>query len=84
MKNTVIIFLTFLLVHNTMAQETGEDKLGAWYMYSGTHRVSDKLSINSGAQIREYETITNLNTLLLLTGLSYNINSNIPYLFKPD
>ena len=60
-----------------MAQRTGEDKLGTWYMYSGTHSVSDKLSINSGVQIREYETITNLNTLLLLTGLSYNINSNI-------
>ena len=60
-----------------MSQETGEDKLGAWYMQSGTHRVSDRLSINSGAQVREYETTNNLNILLLLTGVSYNINSNI-------
>jgi len=66
-----------LIVLNVSAQETGENKLGAWYMYSGTHRVSDKISINSGAQIREYETINNLNALLLLTGLSYSINSNI-------
>lgn len=77
MKNTVIVFIAFLLVHNTLAQGSGEVKLGTWFMYSGTHRVSNKLSINSGAQIREYQTITNLNTILLLTGLSYSINSNI-------
>lgn len=77
MKNIIIISIIFLLIQYTKAQGTGEDKLGTWYMYSGTHRISDKLSINSGAQIREYETITNLNTLLLLTGLNYNINSNI-------
>lgn len=77
MKNTILLIILFLIIYSTTAQETGEDKLGAWYMYSGTHRVSDKLSIKSGAQIREYETTNNLNTLLLLTGLSYKVNSNI-------
>ena len=78
MKYKIILFSSlFLLFSNTYAQETGEDKLGSWYMYSGTHKVSDKLSINSGAQVREYETTTNLNTLLILTGLSYNINSTL-------
>ena len=77
MKNSIFFFIIFFIIYSTMSQETGEDKLGAWYMYSGTHRVSDRLSINSGAQVREYETTNNLNIILLLTGVSYNINSNI-------
>jgi len=77
MKNSILLYILFCVVYISNAQETGEDKLGAWYMYSGIHRLSNKLSINSVVQVREYETINNLNTLLLLTGLSYNINSNI-------
>jgi len=77
MKIYVYILIVLLVPFKANTQETGEGNLGAWYMFSGNHRVSDKLSINSGAQIREYETTTNLNTLLLLTGLNYNINSNI-------
>ncbi|MGB5698915.1 DUF2490 domain-containing protein [Muriicola sp.] len=56
------------------AQNTGEDDWGAWYMYFGTNKVSDKLSIHSEAQIRFYETTGNFNQLLLRTGLNYHIN----------
>lgn len=56
------------------AQDTGEKQLGAWYMYFGTNRVTERLSIHTEAQLRHYEVAGNFNQLLLRTGLNYHIN----------
>ncbi len=71
--------LGLLLLLNCLAlpvqgQETGEDKLGAWYMYFGMNRISDKLSIHTEAQFRYYEVLSEFNQLLLRTGLNYHIS----------
>lgn len=58
------------------AQESGEDRLGAWYMYFGMNRISDRFSIHTEAQFRFYEVTSNFNQLLLRTGLNYHINQN--------
>ncbi|WP_405207537.1 DUF2490 domain-containing protein [Aquimarina sp. LLG6339-5] len=73
-----IVFLTILMSSITYisAQETGEDKLGAWYMYFGTNRITDKLSIHSEAQFRFYEVTNTFNQLLLRTGLNYHLTEN--------
>ncbi len=71
-KIMVFIFLFGCLA--AKAQQPGEDKLGAWYMYFGTNKVSEKFSIHTEAQIRLYETTSNFNQLLLRTGLNYHIN----------
>lgn len=57
-----------------MTSQTGEDEWGAWYMYFGTNRVSDDLSIHTEAQFRFYEVASNFNQLLLRTGLNYHIS----------
>lgn len=71
-KIALLITLCIAFIGN--AQETGEDKWGAWYMYFGTNKVSDKLSIHTEAQFRYYETTSNFNQMLLRTGLNYHIN----------
>lgn len=58
------------------AQETGEDKWGAWYMYFGTNKIAERFSVHTEAQFRFYETTSNFNQLLLRTGLNYHINPN--------
>lgn len=70
------IFLLVLVIFQVYvnAQETGEDNLGAWYMYFGTNRISQKFSIHTEAQFRYYEQAKNFNQLLLRTGLNYHIN----------
>ncbi len=68
------IFFALLISGISMAQNTGEDEWGAWYMYFGTNKISEKLSIHSEAQFRFYETTQNFNQLLLRTGLNYHIN----------
>ncbi|MET7027854.1 DUF2490 domain-containing protein [Sediminicola luteus] len=72
----IITILALILTIGTNAQQTGEDKFGAWYMYFGTNKISDKLSIHTEAQFRYYETTGNFNQLLLRTGLNYHINEN--------
>ncbi|MER3376631.1 MAG: DUF2490 domain-containing protein [Allomuricauda sp.] len=70
---------TLLVVLSTVignAQETGEDKWGAWYMYFGTNKIAERFSIHTEAQFRFYETTSNFNQLLLRTGLNYHINPN--------
>ncbi len=71
-KLIAVLFLMNLSV--LLAQDTGRDTWGAWYMYFGMNQVSDKLSIHSEAQFRYYETQGNFNQMLLRTGLNYHIS----------
>ena len=69
--------LTFIILLGSIvlnAQRPGEDDLGAWYMYFGTNKVSERFSIHTEAQFRYYETTSNFNQLLLRTGVNYHIN----------
>ena len=70
----ISILIALLISGISVAQNTGEEEWGAWYMYFGTNKVSEKLSIHSEAQFRFYETTSNFNQLLLRTGLNYHIN----------
>ncbi len=76
MKKTLLLFALIFMSSNLSAQEIGDDTLGSWYMYFGTNKVSEKLSIHSEAQFRYFENAKNFNQLLLRTGLNYHINSN--------
>lgn len=58
------------------AQEIGDDKLGSWFMYFGTHQISKPFSIHTEIQYRTYEFGSNFNQLLLRTGLNYHFAEN--------
>ncbi|MEW7291455.1 DUF2490 domain-containing protein [Aquimarina sp. 2304DJ70-9] len=75
-RNYISVLSFFLITTIATAQDTGENDLGAWYMYFGTNQITDKLSIHSEAQFRFYETTSNFNQLLLRTGLNYHINDH--------
>lgn len=72
----ILPLLACSLLITLNAQETGEDEWGAWYMYFGTNKVSDRFSIHTEAQFRYYETLSNFNQMLLRTGLNYHISPN--------
>ncbi|MAO18548.1 MAG: hypothetical protein CMH44_17085 [Muricauda sp.] len=69
----LFLFLGILTIN---AQQPGEDEMGAWYMYFGTNKISERLSIHTEAQFRFYETTSNFNQMLLRTGLNYHIDPN--------
>ncbi|MBO0322370.1 DUF2490 domain-containing protein [Muricauda sp. CAU 1633] len=76
MSKRVTTLLVILIIAVGNAQDTGEDKMGAWYMYFGTNKIAERFSIHTEAQFRFYETTSNFNQLLLRTGLNYHINPN--------
>ncbi|WP_340063844.1 DUF2490 domain-containing protein [Ascidiimonas aurantiaca] len=69
----IFVFLLLGYVLPGYGQNTGEDRLGSWYMYFGQNRIADKWSIHSEAQFRYYHLYDNFNQLLLRTGLNYDI-----------
>ncbi len=81
MKKLLLLSLvTLLFTYNTKAQiatsTTGEEEFGAWYMYFGTNKLSEKWSLHTEAQFRFYESTDNFNQLLLRTGANYHINQD--------
>ncbi len=58
------------------AQQTGEEELGAWYMYFGMNRFAERWSLHTEAQWRLYQWDRNFNQLLLRTGVNYHIGQN--------
>ncbi|ETN96005.1 hypothetical protein P278_17270 [Zhouia amylolytica AD3] len=74
MKNRLLVICIFLTTIFVKAQERGEDELGAWYMYFGTYKLSEKFSLHTEAQFRYYEVADNFNQMLLRTGINYHVN----------
>ncbi len=78
MKNYLITTIACLLITcNAFTQNTGESELGAWYMYSGSHKISENWSLKSIVQLRTYEVTQNFNFLFLQGGANYKLTDNL-------
>ena len=67
-KYFFIVFFLGILFSNS------QEDTGNWIMYFGTNKISDKLSIHSELQYRNHTiSPTNIEQLLLRTGLNYHI-----------
>ena len=70
-KNFISIFIFGSLLGFSQ-QDTGN-----WLMYFGTNKISEKLSIHAEAQYRNFTiSPTNIEQLLLRTGLNYDFKPN--------
>lgn len=74
LKRLVFLMISMLSIIITSAQETDEEALGAWYMFSENVHLSNRLSIPLDAQLRLYEVSGNRNHLLVLNGLNYHFS----------
>ncbi len=77
MKNHLTVIITLFIAGMIYAQETGENNLGSWYMYHGNHKILEKLSINSGLELKDYETVANFNQLIAFTGINYTVSKRL-------
>ncbi|CAM1347573.1 DUF2490 domain-containing protein [Tenacibaculum insulae] len=76
MKKT-ILFLTLLISISIFSQKNPEKDFGAWYMYNGSHQISDKFSLKSMAHFRFFEFGDDLRQFIARVGGSYKINNNL-------
>ena len=71
MIKKVLFVLAFTLFSlSIQAQESGP---GNWLVYIGSKQLNSKWNLHHEVQYRNYNTIGNLEQLLLRTGLGYNI-----------
>ena len=74
MKYLSITLVLIISISNAFSQSIPEDKFGAWYMLDGNHRISNKMSIKTGFQLRSFEILDNMNLLFYYTGINYHLN----------
>ncbi|CAL2101411.1 conserved protein of unknown function [Tenacibaculum sp. 190130A14a] len=73
-----LFLLTFILFSiQSYSQSTGEKELGVWYMYNGTHKLSDKFSLKTMAHFRFFEVGDDLQQFITRLGVNYKINKNL-------
>ncbi|MFP4091042.1 MAG: DUF2490 domain-containing protein [Cyclobacteriaceae bacterium] len=77
MKKIIVLFLSVLLSYSAHAQSgPDEDQLGAWYMYFFQKRFKEsQWGVQGDYQFRYWNIGTDLEQLLLRTGLTYRPKS---------
>ena len=73
----ILLVLTATIAVPADAQEDHEDQLGAWYIYNGTLRFSDKWSLFTDGQLRLWEPAWNLEEILLRAAGHYDITPKL-------
>lgn len=71
----IIFALTLLFSIKNIAQTNPENKLGVWYAYGGSHKVSDNISLKTQAQFRFFDVASDLQQLMLRAGANYKLNN---------
>lgn len=71
-----VIICAICSVHISFSQETGENQLGTWYIYYGTHTISDKLSAYTELQCNLYEVASNFEQFWAITALNYHLSES--------
>lgn len=77
MRFCLLILSMCFLFCKTHAQNTAEDQLGTWYMYNGSHKVSEKLTLTTSFHVRYYEFITEYQQEIYRVGINYAFNKKI-------
>jgi|TARA_B110000858_G_C17578692_1_gene370245 hypothetical protein len=65
-----------VFISNNVKCQKIEENLGSWFMYFGTHKLSEKYSLHYETQLRNYKIVSNFNQLLPRVGLNYHIDKN--------
>lgn len=72
LKSMALIIFTLGAV-KSFAQKSD---LGAWYMYFGNNKISEKFNFHNEIQYRNFDGIGDLEQLLIRTGIGYDLTEN--------
>ncbi|WP_439128017.1 DUF2490 domain-containing protein [Polaribacter sp.] len=74
MRIYLLILSMCFIFFKTHAQNTSENILGTWYMYNGSHKISEKFTLKTSFHVRYYEFITAYQQEIYRLGVNYNFN----------
>jgi long-subunit fatty acid transport protein len=69
-KIFLILSLSFICI-KTQGQKKPENKLGTWYMYNGSHKLSEKYSLKTMAHFRYFELTSAFQQEIYRLGINY-------------
>ncbi|MCB4797778.1 DUF2490 domain-containing protein [Neotamlana laminarinivorans] len=77
MKKYIILSVVLITISTTFAQSPVEDKIGSWFTYGASYRLTDKVSISNVVQSWHYEIPDNFNFLFTSLVFNYHVNSKL-------
>ncbi len=77
MKKIFLIALISFISISLNALKNPEKELGVWYMYNGSHKVSEKFSIKSMAHFRFFEIGEDMQQFIGRLGANYKIDNTL-------
>lgn len=73
----ITFIITLLISIQMSAQSNPEKKLGAWYTFGGSHKISEKVSLKSAAHFRLFTVTKDLQQFMLRLGANYKFNNTL-------
>jgi len=80
MRKLFLLIITLFSFNSFSQQATTPDptkELGVWYMYNGSHQISDKFGLKSMAHFRFFEVGDDMQQFIGRLGANYKFNKNI-------
>ncbi|WP_405567853.1 DUF2490 domain-containing protein [Polaribacter sp. Asnod6-C07] len=74
MNKILLIMGLCLISFKAQTQNSAENKLGTWYMYNGSHKISEKYAIKTMAHFRYYELASEFQQEIYRLGVNYTFN----------
>jgi hypothetical protein len=77
MRKICVLLCVSLFCYKIQAQNSAENKLGTWYMYNGSHKLSKNIKLKTSAHFRYYELASEYQQEIYRTGLNYNLTKKV-------
>ena len=74
MKKLGFLLCFAICSYSIQAQKSAEDQLGTWYMYNGSHKLSEKYSLKTMAHFRYFELASEFQQEIYRLGINYAFN----------
>ena len=77
MKEISILLCLSLLCFKIQAQNSTKNNLGTWYMYNGSHKISNKFALKTMAHFRYFEVASEFQQEIYRLGVNYSFNPKL-------
>ena len=77
MKKIIFAILFVGITTSNFAQKNAESQLGSWYMYNGSHTISEKFSIKTMAHFRFFDLGDDMQQFIGRLGGNYKFNKSV-------
>ena len=70
-KKVLLLYLLILANATIICQNAAKDKLGSWFMFNGSHKISEKYSLQTMAHFRYFELASEFQQEIYRVGVNY-------------